>query len=119
MDINLKKDIDQYKPTGLNLVALYWSPTAVSESKKLIFIEVKHIKHLIEETAEEKILPTAVFVDPFTKEVIHQASTRLVSVFEREEPEPGTPFYIEYKGKIKNSTNAYMSDNWAIYKMNA
>jgi hypothetical protein len=111
------KDLSKFNKSGLNLVATYWTPAQKGESRKLVFIEVKAIRNIIEETGEEKILPTAVFVDPLTNEVVHQSSARLVGVFEREHPTTGEAFEINYLGKIKNSTNAYMSDHWSVYRL--
>jgi hypothetical protein len=119
MDITniLPKDITLMKRQGLNLVANYWTPVNKDENRRLIFIETKALRSINEETGEEKILNTCVFVDPTTKEVVHQSSSRLVGVFERETPTPGEIFEIVYLGKIKNTTNAYMSDNWAVYRL--
>lgn len=78
-------------------------------------MEIKSIQHPNEETAEAKELPTAVFVDPSTKEVIHQGSARLVAIFQRENTKPLTPVQITYRGKVKNSTNQFSSDAWEVY----
>ena len=114
---SITTDLTKLERSGLNLVATYWSPQNKDESRKLVYIETKVLKHINEETGEEKLLNTCVFVDPATKEVIHQSSARLVGVFEREMPAFGECFDIQYLGKIKNSTNAYMSDNWAVYRL--
>lgn len=107
--------LESAKTIGLNLAATYWTPENVGDTKRLYFVEIKSINQVIEETGELKSLNTAVFVDPVTKEVIHQASSRLVGIFEREMPQPLTPFQITYKGKKKNSTNAFSSDYWEVY----
>lgn len=119
MDITniVPKDITKMQRSGLNLVANYWSPSNKDESRKLIYIETKVLKSINEDTGEEKLLNTCVFVDALTKEVIHQSSARLVGVFEREMPLPGEVFEVVYLGKIKNTTNAYMSDSWAVYRL--
>lgn len=109
--------LDTATPVGLNLSATYWSPVNIGETKRLYFIELKPMNHTNEETGESKTLTTAIFVDPTTKEVIHQGSARLVGIFERELPAPLTPFQITYKGKVKNSTNAYSSDAWEVYQL--
>lgn len=115
--INFSKDLTKFKKSGFNLVATYWSPSEKGERRNLIFIDTKALKHIIEDTGEERILPTCVFVDPLTQEVIHQSSARLVGVFERERPSTGEAFEITYLGKVKNSTNAFMSDHWSVYKL--
>lgn len=116
-DITKVAPLSDAIPTGLNLAATYWTPSAEGETKRLYFIEVKQMNHTDENTGEVKRLNTAVFVDPITKQVIHQSSARLVGVFERELPKPLTAFQITYKGKVKNSTNAFSSDNWEIYRL--
>lgn len=110
-------DIKNLKRVGLNIIATYWSPQSIDETKILVFVEVKPIIHVDESTGEEKILPTAVFADPVTHEIIHQASARLVGAIQREKIEPMTIWEITYKGKVKNSTNAFQSDSWSMYKL--
>lgn len=114
-DISQITDLSTYKTVGLNLSATYWSPANVGDTKRLLFMEIKSIQHPNEETAEAKELPTAVFVDPSTKEVIHQGSARLVAIFQRENTKPLTPVQITYRGKVKNSTNQFSSDAWEVY----
>jgi len=114
-DIAQITDLSTYKTVGLNLSATYWSPANVGDTKRLLFMEIKSIQHPNEETAEAKELPTAVFVDPSTKEVIHQGSARLVAIFQRENTKPLTPVQITYRGKVKNSTNQFSSDAWEVY----
>ncbi len=114
-DISQITDLSTYKTAGLNLSATYWSPANVGDTKRLLFMEIKSIQHPNEETAEAKELPTAVFVDPYTKEVIHQGSARLVAIFQRENTKPLTPVQITYRGKVKNSTNQFSSDAWEVY----
>lgn len=114
-DIAQITDLSTYKPIGLNLSATYWSPSNVGDTKRLLFMEIKTITHVNEETGEAKDLPTAVLVDPSTKEVIHQGSARLVAIFQRENTKPLTPVHITYKGKVKNSTNQFSSDAWEVY----
>jgi hypothetical protein len=109
--------IDHLRPVGLNLIATYWTPAAIEEKKRLLFYDVRLITHVDNDTGEERELPTAVFVDPVTKEVIHQASARLVGAFQKENPVKLTPFEIIYKGKQKNATNQFSSDSWAIYRL--
>ena len=109
--------LKNYKASGLNLSSVYWTPQQLDESKRLVYIDIKTVEHVNEETGETKVLPTVIFADPETKEVIHQASSRLVGIFQREQPEPGTPFEILYKGKVKNQTNSYQSDSWAVYRL--
>lgn len=116
-DITKASTLENANPIGLNLAATYWTPLNVGETKKLYFIEIKIISSPNEETGEAKELPTAVFVDPATKEVLHQSSSRLVAIFQREKVQPLTPFQITYRGKVKNSTNQYSSDSWEVYHL--
>jgi hypothetical protein len=116
-DIMPAAGLKNYKPQGLNLSSVYWSPKQIDESKRLVYIDIKTVEHTNEETGEMKELPTVIFADPETKEVIHQASARLVGIFQREQPDPGTPFEIIYKGKVKNQNNSFHSDSWAVYRL--
>ena len=116
-DIMPAAGLKNYKASGLNLSSVYWTPQQLDESKRLVYIDIKTVEHVNEETGETKVLPTVIFADPETKEVIHQASARLVGIFQREQPDPGTPFEIIYKGKKKNQTNSFQSDSWAVYRL--
>lgn len=116
-DIMPAAGLKNYKTTGLNLSSVYWSPSAPDEAKRVVYIDIKTVDHVNDDTGETKMLPTLILADPETKEVIHQASARLVGIFQREQPEPGTPFLIVYKGKVKNQTNSYQSDSWAVYRL--
>jgi hypothetical protein len=116
-DIMPATGLKNYKPSGLNLSVIYWTPSHIDESKRLVYIDIKTVEHTNEETGETKALSTLILADPETKEVIHQASARLVGIFQREQPDPGTPFEIVYKGKMKNQTNSYQSDSWAVYRL--
>lgn len=110
-------DLSTYKPVGLNLVSTYWSPERAGEAKRLLFIEIKADKATNEDTGEEKILPTAIFVDPSTREVWRNASSRLVGALERAELTKYTPLEITYNGKVKNTTNAFSSDSWSVFPL--
>lgn len=70
-----------------------------------------------EDTGETDILPTAIFIDPSTKEVVYQSSARLVGFFERVKATDNAAFEIVYKGKRKNTTNSFMSDDWEVYQL--
>lgn len=110
--------LESAERVGLNLIGTYWTPTNPGESRRLYFVKIEGIDKLKDDdTGETEILPTAILVDPLTKEVVYQSSARLVGFFERVKKEHGVAFEIIYKGKRKNSTNAYMSDDWEVYKL--
>lgn len=110
--------LDKAERVGLNLIGNYWSPTKEGESRRLYFIKIEKVEKLKDEdTGETEVLPTAILVDPLTKEVVYQSSARLVGFFERVKKEENLAFEIVYKGKRRNTTNAYMSDDWEVYKL--
>lgn len=108
-------DITAYQRKGLNLISSYWTPDKVGEVKHLIFMEITPDSQTNEDTGEVKILPTAVFIDPVTSEVWRNASARLIGGLERHHITKGTLLEITYTGKIKNTTNAFSSDNWSVF----
>lgn len=110
--------LDKADRVGLNLIGNYWSPTKEGESRRLYFIKIEKVEKLKDEdTGETELLPTAILVDPLTKEVVYQSSARLVGFFDRVKKEENLAFEIVYKGKRRNTTNAYMSDDWEVYKL--
>lgn len=111
------KPLEKAERVGLNLIGTYWTPVNQGETRRLFFIKVERQEMLKDEdTGETAILPTAIFVDPATKEVVYQSSARLVGFFERIKESDGA-YEIVYKGKRKNSTNQFMSDDWEVYKL--
>jgi len=110
--------LETHERVGLNLIGKYWSPEKEGETRRLYFVKIDRVERLKDEdTGETEVLPTAIFVDPLTKEVVYQSSARLVGFFERVATDKNQGFEIVYKGKRRNSTNAFMSDDWEVYKL--
>jgi hypothetical protein len=103
-----------YEPYGPDLVTNYWTPSHIGDYKSLIFLKIEIEDQVNEETGETSSKPTAFLYDPSTQEVWRNSSSRLIAALERAKPERGQAMHIEYKGKIKNSTNAFQSDDWSI-----
>lgn len=95
----------------------YWSPKAVGESKRMIFMGIEVRKapdHQDKSKAVE--LPCAVFIEPLPSgpATVINGSVRLKAVFENNEIDAGTPVQVTYKGKKTNRTNANQSDSWGV-----
>lgn len=108
-------DLAEAKEIPLDLMANYWSPVAINESKRVFFDALKMRTVLDQQTGEALELLCAYFYEKVGEEVktISNGSKRLVSIFENGQIPRGTPLLITYLGKKKNANNSFMSDNWS------
>lgn len=117
-------DLTQPLPNLQNATALptdltseYWTPETEGEFKLCFFQGIKVVPYTDEKTGESINLPSAIFIvqkENGDLQTMRNGSKRLVASLEDANIEQGTPLKIEFKGKIKNSTNGFMSDRWSI-----
>ncbi len=116
-------DLRNAEVLPIELTTLYWTPEQVGETKRVYFdcIAFKEMPALEGGTGEAgRILPCAFFFEQTDEGVVRlcNASARLVGALEGNFVKRGTPLIIIYKGKVKNSTNAFKSDSWSIQPLN-
>lgn len=101
----------------IDLMADYWTPEKIGESKRVFFDTVKIRKVLDQQNQDVVIeLPCVYFVEKNGDSVktISNGSKRLVGIFETGQFERGIPLLITYLGKKKNATNSFQSDQWSV-----
>lgn len=110
--------LETAKVAPISMSAEYWTPEKVGEKRRLFFLDIKVETSIDKQTGEDIELSVLYFVDS-NKNVIRQASRRLVGVFENrlQTLRPGMAFEIEYLGKKKNATNSFQSDHWSVYEL--
>ena len=106
----------QVAPLSMN--SEYWTPEKIGEKRRLFFLDLRSESVIDAQSGETVDLSVLYFVDS-QKNVIRQASRRLVGVFENRlnTLRPGMAFEIEYLGKKKNATNSFQSDHWSVYEL--
>lgn len=119
LDSDNLPDLGQREVIKLNLMADYWTPVDVGESKDLYFshIATSLVENRFSEAKEMQELKTAFFAERGADGepiIIRNSSKRLVGTLEQLSPARGTAFSITYLGKEKNKTNGFSSDKWSI-----
>lgn len=109
-------DLNKAQAVPLDLMADYWTPENVGESKRVIFAKIDTRQVLDQQTGELIGLECAFFLEKVNDEaqMISNGSKRLVGAIASNGIMPGTPLIVTYKGKKRNRTNQYSSDNWSI-----
>lgn len=102
----------------ISMTSEYWTPEKIGEKRRLYFFDMRVESTIDKQSGEDMELTVLYFVDD-KKNVIRQASRRLVGVFESRIStlRPGMAFEIEYLGKKKNATNSFQSDHWSVYEL--
>lgn len=114
---NLPNLQDQFDAIPLDLMADYWTPVEVGESKRVFFTEIKERPVLDQNTGEILDLECAFFIEQTPKGDLVQTSNgskRLVGALISNQVPKGTALLITYLGKKKNKNNAFSSDNWSV-----
>lgn len=111
-------DLSQAQAAPLELNGEYWTPLREGETRRMFFNELRTEITTDMASGKDVELLVAYFVEVIdgSKRVVRQGSRRLTAVLEMRSKEilSGTPLEITYLGKIKNKTNAFMSDAWSI-----
>lgn len=110
-------DLDEADVVPLDMASNYWSPTQPGESKRVYFDKIQVVQ--VQDSQDKEVvidLPCAYLFEKSNGEVktYCNGSKRLVAIFERNHIERGTPILITYLGKKRNSTNAFLSDDWSV-----
>jgi hypothetical protein len=111
-------DLDDATIVPLDLSTSYWTPVNKGESKRVYFDCIRNVPYNDPKQGDDVVidLQTAFFFESKAGEVksYSNASKRLIAAFENNHMERGTPIIITYMGKKKNSTNAFLSDDWSV-----
>lgn len=110
-------DLDQADVVPVNLLAGYWTPAKVGEYKNLFFNYVGSRTVLDQKTGETFELECVFFLERDAEgkaQQVANGSVKLCTAFAQAAPKRLTPFRVTYLGKVKNSTNSNMSDNWRV-----
>ena len=105
------------KALPIDLMSDYWTPEEVGEQKRVFFSKIGMRKVLDQETGELIDLESAFFIEQKESGELSQVSNgskRLVGAISAAEIQTGTPLLITYKGKKRNKSNQYSSDNWSV-----
>lgn len=101
----------------VDLMSDYWTPEEIGEQKRVFFSKIGMRKVLDQETGELIDLESAFFIEQKESGELSQVSNgskRLVGAISSAEIQAGTPLLITYKGKKRNKSNQYSSDNWSV-----
>ncbi len=110
--------LETAKVAPISMNSEYWTPEKVGEKRRLFFLDLR-VEAIIDAQSGETVDLTVLYFVDSNKNVIRQASRRLVGVFENRinSLRPGMAFEIEYLGKKKNATNSFQSDHWSVYEL--
>lgn len=110
--------LEAAKVAPISMNSEYWTPEKVGEKRRLFFLDLR-VEAVIDAQSGETVDLTVLYFVDSNKNVIRQASRRLVGVFENRinSLRPGMAFEIEYLGKKKNATNSFQSDHWSVYEL--
>lgn len=113
-------DLTESKELPFDLMADYWTPESKGESKRLFFdkIALRLVKDMNTDAVIE--LECAFFLEQTTEngkkqvKTVSNGSKRLVGALQANNIQKGTPLLVTYKGKKKNASNNFQSDDWSI-----
>ena len=109
-------DLNDCEVASPDLCGEYWTPDQ-GETRSMIYIGVRQRSAPDHNNPALSVtLDCAVFLEfkDGTQTTVINGSKRLVAGFQENNVQPGQAVRVEYKGKIKNATNAYMSDHWGV-----
>lgn len=109
-------DLNQAQEFPVDLMSDYWTPENPGETKRVYFDKIANRDVLDQESGEVIQLECAYFLEQTEDGVktISNGSKRLVGALENYDIQRGTPLQITYRGKKRNRTNQFQSDNWSI-----
>lgn len=120
-------DLENAQVAPFDLMTEYWTPEKPDEFKNLFFDKIEDVDYPNPTTGEVTTKATAYFIEKKKTEAgsemvsISNASSRLVSRLQSYYAQGmitfGTPLRITYKGKKRNSTNSFSSDDWSVKPM--
>lgn len=109
-------DLDKAEEYPFDLMADYWSPEKIMESKRVFFDKIDTRIVLDQQTQAPIELECAFFIQVTAEgaKTLSNGSKKLVGALQAHKIERGTPLLITYQGKKKNVSNGFQSDNWSI-----
>ena len=98
----------------VDLMSDYWTPEKEGESKRVVYTKVEPVATIDQQSGEVIELECAFFITPIEGKLqsIRNGSKKLVSAVQK--LPANTPLLITYKGKVKNKSNGFKSDNWSV-----
>lgn len=109
-------DMENAFTAPIDLMADYWTPEKIGETKRLLFDRIGN-RTVLDQKSEAQIeLECAFFYEKVEGQInsVSNGSKRLVGAMQSLRIARGTILEIKYLGKKKNSTNSNMSDSWSI-----
>jgi hypothetical protein len=108
--------LEEAEAAPVDIMSDYWTPQASGESKKVIFQKVAPWKVVDQNTGEvidlECVFFTTIIDGSFR--MLRNGSKKLVAAFQGNNIPPGTGWLITYRGKKRNRTNSFSSDDWEL-----
>jgi hypothetical protein len=103
----------------VDIMSDYWTPAGFGEKKKVIFQKIAPWPVVDQQTGEVIELDCVFFttVENGAMRMIRNGSKRLVAAFQGAKVPPGTGWEVTYKGKKRNRTNQFSSDDWALHPL--
>lgn len=115
---NLHKEA---REIAIDLSSSYWTPEKPGDDMRGFFQRIEESTYEDKKTGEQLLLPCVIFIAQDEKgdiTTVRNGSKRLVAAIEDAVKEgrvsEGMPLLITYLGKVKNKTNAFMSDRWSV-----
>lgn len=109
-------DLNKAHEFPVDLMSEYWTPEKTGEVKRLFFDKVQP-RYVKDQSTDEVIeLECAFFLEQTEDGVktICNGSKRLVGAIQAYDIQRGTPLLVTYKGKKRNRTNQFHSDDWSV-----
>lgn len=108
--------LDKMEAMDIELMSDYWTPQATGEKKKLLFSHFGNSQAVDQQSNEVIDLFCAYFWESYngSKRLIRNGSKRLVGTLQGYNPPRFWACEITYKGKKKNATNQFSSDEWSV-----
>ena len=109
-------DLDSTPTAPLDFASEYWTPENQGEARNMFFSHIDNALVTDEKTGDQLTLPTAHFFWKKGNDIVsvRNASKRLLAALTNGGVQRGMGLEITYLGKKKNSTNAFLSDNWSV-----
>lgn len=115
MSMKEMPNLEEAAVLPLDLSSEYWTPLNAGEAKRLLFVKIEDTQvQDINDASVVLNLPCAFFLEKSSDGVkqIRNGSKRLIAALEN--LSGGTPLLVTYRGKIRNKTNSFSSDNWSV-----
>lgn len=109
-------NLSQAKLNPVNIIAEYWTPKLIGETKRMYFVGIREEKCKSFNSDELVDVECASFIEmnDGIKSLVRNASRRLLSAIENNDIQQGTPLEITYLGEVQNAKNSLKGASWSI-----